>query len=160
MKNYQKVGNLDLFYLRYKNLNIEEYSQINNNNSSVKLSYNYNNDNLGKKTDDIKHYNSSNNSEKNVNESSESKCKSIKSSQEITANVEINVLKSTAYVNLKLFNHEKENRLKNSEDKSESEKISEDNTKKYDFISRIAKSFVDEVFKECYNNVERKTINA
>ena len=158
MKNYQKVENLDLFYLCYKNLNIEEYSQINSNNSSVKLSYNYNNDNLGKKTDDIKHYYSSNHSEKNVNESSESKCKSIKSSQEITANVEIEVLKSTAYINLKLFNHDKENRLKNSEDKSDSEKISEDNTKKYDFISRIVKSFLDEVFKECCEDVKRRKI--
>ena len=158
MKNYQKVENIDLFYLCYKNLNIEEYSQINSNNSSVKLSYNYNNDNLGKKTDDIKHYYSSNNSEKNVNESCESKCKSIKSSQEITANVEIEVLKSTAYVNLKLFNHDKENRLKNSEDKSDSEKVSEDNTKKYDFISRIVKSFLDEVFKECYEYVKRRSI--
>ena len=158
MKNYQKIDNLDLFYLCYNNLNIEEYFKIKNNNTIVKTAGDYNNDNLGKKPDDSRRYFSPNYSENNVDESSDSKCKSITSSEEITANVKIDVLKSTAYVNLKLFNYEKENQLKNSEDMSESEKMSEDNGNKYDFVSRIVKSFVDEIFRNCGIDAKRRSV--
>ena len=158
MKIYKKIENLDLFYLCYKNLNIDEYSQINSNIPTIKSACNYNNDNLGKKPDDTKQYFAQNYSENNVNESSESKGKSAKSSEEITANVEIDVLKSTAYVNLKLIKDDKENNLKNSEDMSESEKISEENGNRYDFASRIAKSFVDDIFKNCGADVKRRSV--
>ena len=41
---------------------------------------------------------------------------------------------------------------------SESEKMSEDNGNKYDFVSRIVKSFVDEIFRNCGIDAKRRSV--
>ena len=181
MKNYKKIGNLGLYYLNYENLNSDQYPQIlkNVNNKTQNLE-DINDFNLLKKIDDKNIHFYSNNNTDHGDKSSDSygimknhcdKKENTKNSEEIIANVEINMQRSTTYVKVKLLGnsldeskesssfikhnynediHNNDDKVSNdmisefSEDKSENKNI------KYDYyLGEISKTFVDEIIKDC-----------
>ena len=112
MKNYSNLNDLGLYLLNYKNLNSDIYNQQLQNMKNVN---NQENDNIKqneRKNNEIQDTFNKKNSPKNFSNSSNSGNNSIRSktrkkisSEDVVANVSINVDHSTALVNVKFKNH-------------------------------------------------------